>query len=66
MTVRLGIDYIACDGRGICAEMLPELITADDWGFPVVSGEPVPARLLGDARLTVRACPLLALRLDRR
>lgn len=66
MTVRLGVDYIACDGRGICAELLPELITADDWGFPVIAGGQVPPRLLGEARLTVRACPLLALRLERR
>lgn len=64
MTVELRVDYIACDGRGICAEMLPELIATDDWGFPVVAGQTVPARLLGDARVAVRACPLLALRLE--
>lgn len=64
MTARLRVDYIACDGRGLCAEMLPELITSDDWGFPIVSGDPVPVRLLSDARVTVRACPLLALHLD--
>ena len=63
--VRLRVDFIACDGRGLCAEALPELITLDDWGFPVVSGRPVPPRLLADARATVRACPKLALRLDR-
>ncbi len=33
----------------------------DDWGFPIVSGDPVPSRLLADARVTVRACPRLAL-----
>jgi ferredoxin len=61
---RLGVDFIACDGRGLCAEALPELITLDDWGFPVVSARPVPPRLLADARATVWACPKLALRLD--
>ena len=61
---RLRVDFIACDGRGLCAAALPELITLDDWGFPVVSDRDVPARRLGDARATVRACPLLALRLD--
>ena len=59
------MDFIACKGRGLCAEALPELITLDDWGFPIVSGRPVPARLLPDARETVRACPQLALRLER-
>ena len=62
---RLGVDFIACDGRGLCAEALPELITLDDWGFPVVSARPVPPRLLADARETVRLCPKLALRLER-
>jgi ferredoxin len=57
------VDPIACDGRGLCAEMLPELITLDDWGFPVISAMAVPARLRADALVTVRACPKLALRL---
>ena len=61
---RLRVDFIACDGRGLCAEVLPELITLDDWGFPMVSGQAVPPRLLTDARQTVRLCPKLALRLD--
>ena len=65
MSARLRVDFIACKGRGLCAEALPELITLDDWGFPVVSGLPVPPPLLRDARETVRACPLLALRLER-
>jgi ferredoxin len=63
-SARLRIDFIACDGRGLCAGALPELITLDDWGFPIVSSRPVPARLLRDARTTVRACPKLALRLQ--
>ena len=63
---RLRVDFIACDGRRLCAEALPELISLDDWGFPIVSGRVVPPRLLADARATVRACPKLALRLDAR
>ena len=62
--VWLRVDFIGCDGRGLCAEALPELITLDDWGFPIVSDRDVPPRLLDDARATVRACPKLALRLD--
>ncbi len=63
--VRLTVDFIACDGRGLCAEALPELITLDDWGFPMVEGRSLPPRLVPDARVTVRACPMLALRLER-
>jgi ferredoxin len=58
------VDFIACDGRGLCATALPELISLDDWGFPVVSGQAVPPWLLADARATVRLCPKLALWLD--
>jgi len=42
----LRVDFIACDGRGLCAEVLPQLITLDDWGFPIVSDRDVPPRLL--------------------
>ena len=62
----LRVDPIACDGRGLCAELLPELITLDDWGFPMVADGEVPPHLAADARATVKACPLLALRLERR
>jgi ferredoxin len=62
---RLRVDPIACDGRGLCAEVLPELIGLDDWGFPIIAGGPVPARLQPAAGEAVRICPKLALRLDR-
>lgn len=61
---RLRVDAIACDGRGLCAELLPELITLDDWGFPIIADRPVPPHLTGDAQATVLACPKLALRLQ--
>lgn len=63
---RLAVDPIACDGRGLCAELLPELITLDDWGFPVITSADVPAGLHGEAAAVVRLCPRLALRLERR
>ena len=60
---RLRVDPVACDGRGLCAELLPELVTLDDWGYPVLSDQPVPAHLERHARRAVGACPMLALRL---
>lgn len=59
---RLTVDPIACDGRGICAELLPGLITLDDWGFPIIQGD-VPPALRDEAAEAVRLCPKLALRL---
>ena len=61
---RLRVDHIACDGRGLCAEILPEVIALDDWGFPVISRDDVPEGLLAEAREAVRLCPKLALRLE--
>lgn len=57
------VDPIACDGHGLCAELFPERITLDDWGFPVIAAEPVPAALEPQARRAVRECPTCALRL---
>jgi ferredoxin len=62
MTV-LNIDRIQCDGRGLCAELLPELIELDEWDYPIVRSAEVPAELEEHARRAVRACPVLAFRL---
>ena len=62
--VRLVFDPIACDGHGLCAELLPELVALDDWGYPIVLGAEVPADLETYARRAVAACPKLALRLE--
>lgn len=64
-TRRLRVDPIACDGHGTCAELLPEAITADDWGFPIIQSGPLDPRLLKLARRAVSACPKLALHLER-
>jgi ferredoxin len=62
---RLAIDPIACDGRALCAELLPGFIRLDDWGFPVIARRDVPAELQAEAATVVRLCPRLALRLER-
>jgi ferredoxin len=49
----------------VCAELLPEMITLDEWGYPIVDGRPLPPGLERDARAAVSACPTLALRLLR-
>ncbi|MGD0287855.1 MAG: ferredoxin [Acidimicrobiales bacterium] len=62
--VRIRVDPIACDGRGLCAELLPELISLDDWGYPIIRDVDVPAELAREALEVVRLCPKLALRLE--
>ena len=63
--MNLKVNPIACTGHGVCAELLPELIAADEWGYPLIGPSPVPAALERDARRAVNACPALALRLAR-
>ncbi len=60
---RLTVDPIACHAHGLCAELLPELVDLDEWGYPIVHGDTVPGRLLAEGRTAVAACPTLALRL---
>ena len=63
MGERLAIDRIRCDGYGMCAEMFPEGIELDDWGYPILRAGTIPDRLLPMARRAVDVCPVLALRL---
>lgn len=63
---RLQVNRIACTGHGDCAELLPELIRLDEWGYPLVGSQGVTAPgLARAARRAVSACPALALRLTR-
>ncbi len=59
----LHIDRIACDGRGTCVELLPEVITLDDWGYPIITDGPVPRYLGRLAQAAVDLCPKMALQL---
>ncbi|MDO5745676.1 MAG: ferredoxin [Micrococcaceae bacterium] len=71
MTKALHINWTACDGRGICTELLPGVLQRDDWGYPVAqatapgerSNVPISPDLMDAARDAVRLCPRLALRL---
>ena len=60
----LVVDPTACDGTGVCAELLPECIRLDPWGYPILAPGPVPPGLESLARRTVTSCPALALLLE--
>lgn len=60
---RLVVDPIACDGHGVCAELLPEWIRLDDWGYPILNPSAVPPELFRQAKWAVANCPKLALSL---
>jgi NADH:ubiquinone oxidoreductase subunit F (NADH-binding)/ferredoxin len=61
---RLAVDWARCDGHGLCAHIVPELIRLDGNGYPSFPDTPVPAWLENEARKAVNMCPALALRLS--
>jgi ferredoxin len=61
---RLRVDPIACDAFGYCAELLPEMVHLDEWGYPVITEAAIPPQLLELAREAVRECPRRALFLE--
>lgn len=63
MRARLRVDPILCRGYGMCTELLPERITLDDWGFPILDGRLIRDDLREHARRAVAACPTGALQL---
>jgi ferredoxin len=62
---QLRVDPIACAGHGLCRELLPEVVTVDDWGYPIVEPGPVPNYLLPLTRRAAALCPTVALALER-
>jgi ferredoxin len=63
--VRLKVNPIACEAHGMCAEVLPEWISLDEWGYPIVDERPLPAELTAMAKRAAAACPTFALLIER-
>jgi ferredoxin len=66
MSESISVDRLRCDGRGVCADLFPEMISLDDWGYPIVAPTDLPEHQLRAARLAVSRCPVMALRIARR
>jgi NADH:ubiquinone oxidoreductase subunit F (NADH-binding)/ferredoxin len=60
---KLAVDWARCDGHGLCAAVVPELIRLDANGYPAFPQTPLPPWLEPGARKAVNMCPALALRL---
>jgi ferredoxin len=65
MSLRMTVNPITCVGHGICADLFPEWITLDDWGYPIINSGDIPPALTDHARRAADACPTLALTLLR-
>jgi ferredoxin len=64
MSAQLHIDWTSCQGHGLCAELLPELLDRDRWGFPLPRNNlTVSDEISRHAKQAVNLCPRLALHL---
>jgi ferredoxin len=64
--LKITIDPVACDGYGYCAELLPEAISLDEWGYPIVDDQPLPLELTALAKRAARDCPKRAIAIGKR
>lgn len=62
--VLLRVNPVACDAYGYCAELLPERVKLDEWGYPIVDGAPVPEHLVALAIRAAAECPRRAVLLE--
>ena len=60
---RLRVDWPACKANGVCADVVPDLVSLDEWGYPLIAVKPVPESLAQLAERAVTQCPTHALRL---
>ncbi len=58
---KLKVDWIACNGYGVCEAAAPQLIVLDDWGYPILPDGSVPSEFMGQARKAINDCPMVAL-----
>jgi ferredoxin len=65
MSQRLRVNPIACEAHGMCAELLPERITLDEWGYPLFDSEPLRPSQVEHAIRAAQACPTFALLVER-
>ena len=64
--LQLVVDPVECDGHGVCAEVFPERIELDAWGYPVIDDADISPTIQEHAERAVRTCPRQALHLVER
>jgi ferredoxin len=65
MSSHIRVNPIACEAHGMCAELLPERITLDEWGYPLLDGRPLEGAQVRHALRAAQACPTFALLVER-
>ena len=64
MERRFRVDWIRCDGYGLCGDLVPDLIELDEWRYPIVRQEAIAEDRSHDAQRAVDCCPRRALFLE--
>ena len=68
-TATLVLNPTLCDGRGLCHDAAPGLISLDEWGYPLLPGHGLRSVLdrtdVKAAEDATHACPVLALHIER-
>jgi len=65
MNEQLRVNWIRCDAHGLCAELFPERVSLDEWGYPLIDPTPISPQLRKHAERAIAQCPVLALALER-
>lgn len=62
--VRLAVDRVRCTGHGVCAQLLPDRVRLDEWGYPLLGETGTAREVVVDAQaaqLAQQWCPARAL-----
>jgi NADH:ubiquinone oxidoreductase subunit F (NADH-binding)/ferredoxin len=63
---RLVVDWTLCQGHGLCAGVVPDMIELDIDGYPTGASAEIRPAMQKQAQRAVRRCPALALRIVER
>lgn len=59
--MRVQVDMTKCQAYGLCAEEAPEVFDLDEWGYPVLADDVVPAGQEPSVCRAFVACPAQAI-----
>lgn len=59
------VDWIRCEGYGVCGDLAPELFDLDEWRYPILRSATIDPSLVHDAQRVVDCCPMKALILEK-
>jgi ferredoxin len=63
MARELRVDWIRCDGYGLCGDLAPDVIALDEWRYPIILAGSIPDVLRSDVQRAIDCCPMRALSL---